>query len=87
MLATLDRRNTLCAATLSSSRFEPVLSFSQVAPWSVLFIARPFEPVMTTLPWVLIPGYLVPLLFMTHVLMLAQLGAHAPAVDLRAQRL
>jgi hypothetical protein len=42
---------------------------------------------MTTLPWVLIPGYLVPLLFMTHVLMLAQLGAHAPAVDLRAQRL
>ncbi|MFZ0125798.1 MAG: hypothetical protein WAL48_16645 [Xanthobacteraceae bacterium] len=45
------------------------------------------EPVMTTLPWVLIPGYLVPLLFMTHVLMLAQLGAHAPAVDLRAQRL
>ena len=58
------------------------------APGSPLqLFAIPSEPVMTTLPWVLIPGYLVPLLFMTHVLMLAQLGAHAPAVDLRAQRL
>ena len=42
---------------------------------------------MTTLPWVLIPAYLVPILFMTHVLMLVELARHAPAVDLRAQRL
>ena len=47
----------------------------------------PSEATMTTLPWVLIPGYLVPLLFMTHVLMLLQLRARAPAADARRHAL
>ena len=33
------------------------------------------EPVMTTLPWILIPAYLVPIWLMTHVLMLVRLTA------------
>lgn len=58
------------------------------APGSPLqLFAVPGAPIMTTLPWVLIPGYLVPILFMTHVLMLAQLGAHAPAAEARRQAL
>jgi hypothetical protein len=58
------------------------------APGSPLqLFAVPSAPIMTTLPWVLIPGYLVPLLFMTHVLMLAQLAAHAPAADTRRHAL
>jgi hypothetical protein len=44
-------------------------------------------PIMTTLPWVLIPGYLVPILFMTHVLMLVQLRVHAPTADARRHAL
>jgi hypothetical protein len=44
-------------------------------------------PIMTTLPWVLIPGYLVPILFMTHVLMLVQLRVHAPAAAARRHAL
>jgi hypothetical protein len=47
----------------------------------------PSEPTMTTLPWVLIPGYLVLILFMTHVLMLVQLRAHVPAADSRSHAL
>jgi len=58
------------------------------APGSPLqLFAIPNAPTMTTLPWVLIPGYLVPILFMTHVLMLVQLGAHAPAADARRHAL
>ena len=58
------------------------------APGSPLqLFAVPNAPTMTTLPWVLIPGYLVPLLFMTHVLMLMQLRAHAPATDARGHAL
>jgi hypothetical protein len=58
------------------------------APGSPLqLFAVPGAPIMTTLPWVLIPGYLVPILFMTHVLMLAQLGAHAPAAEARRHAL
>lgn len=36
--------------TLRRSRLTPVSSGCQVAPWSLLFIARPFWPVITTLP-------------------------------------
>jgi hypothetical protein len=58
------------------------------APGSPLqLFAIPSAPIMTTLPWVLIPGYLVPLLFMTHVLMLAQLRVHVPASSARGHAL
>jgi hypothetical protein len=58
------------------------------APGSPLqLFAVPNAPTMTTLPWVLIPGYLVPILFMTHVLMLVQLRVHAPAADARRHAL
>jgi hypothetical protein len=52
------------------------------APGSPLqLFAIPSAPIMTTLPWVLIPAYLVPILFMTHVLMLVQLRTHASATN------
>jgi hypothetical protein len=58
------------------------------APGSPLqLFAVPNAPTMTTLPWVLIPGYLVPILFMTHVLMLVQLRVHAPAAAARRHAL
>jgi putative effector of murein hydrolase LrgA (UPF0299 family) len=58
------------------------------APGSpLLMFPPPSEPIMTTLPWVLIPAYLVPIWLLTHALMLVELARHASPVDLRAQRL
>jgi len=32
-----------------------------------LIFAEPSSAIMTTLPWLLIPGFLVPLLFAVHI--------------------
>ncbi len=45
------------------------------------------EPVMTSLPWVLIPAYLVPVWLMTHVLMLIELARQVPGASAADQRL
>jgi hypothetical protein len=45
------------------------------------------EPVMTMLPWILIPAYLVPIWLMTHVLMLVRLTARSAVAAGGAHRL
>jgi hypothetical protein len=58
------------------------------APGSPLqLFAGQSEPVMTTLPWILIPAYLVPVWLSTHGLMLIELARRAPVTIGRAHRL
>jgi hypothetical protein len=45
------------------------------------------EPVMTTLPWILIPAYLVPIWLSTHGLMLIELARRAPVALRSSHRL
>ena len=43
-----------------------------------LFFGEPSAAIMTTLPWLLIPGFLVPLLFAVHIGIHVRLTANAP---------
>jgi hypothetical protein len=49
-----------------------------------IFTAEPSSAIMTSLPWLLIPGFLVPLLALTHVAVFARLLA--PRVPLATAR-
>jgi hypothetical protein len=39
-----------------------------------LIFAEPGSAIMTTLPWLLIPGFLVPLLFAVHIAIFIRLA-------------
>ena len=43
-----------------------------------LIFAEPSSAIMTTLPWLLIPGFLVPLLFAVHIGIFVRLGERSP---------
>jgi len=44
-----------------------------------LFFGEPGTAFMTTLPWLLIPGFLIPLLFAVHIGILVRLASTLPA--------
>ena len=43
-----------------------------------LIFAEPSSAIMTTLPWLLIPGFLVPVLFAVHIGIFVRLAARQP---------
>jgi hypothetical protein len=49
-----------------------------------VFVGPPDSSPMTTLPWLIIPGFLVPILFFIHVVIFTRLLAKSPAAE-RAQ--
>jgi hypothetical protein len=55
--------------------------FSSPGPQRLIF-AEPSSAIMTTLPWLLIPGFLVPLLFAVHIGIFIQLAQRRLISDL-----
>ena len=49
-----------------------------------IFVGPPDSSPMTSLPWLIIPGFLVPILFFIHIVIFARLLAKSPASE-RAQ--
>ena len=46
-----------------------------------VFVGPPTSAIMTTLPWLIIPGFLVPILFFIHIVIFARLFAKSPASE------